>query len=538
MQIGHPARKIAFQPLEHVDVRGIGRGGSDELGGEGVLAARTAQPGFDRRTATDVRSSSVNRGAGGEVAIAAATSPDRCAVRYVLTTAGSAFQATVLFGVVRCHNATLRLPPGEGQAHMIRDAGIDSMYLGPCSYVSAACTSERRRSAGFALPSALRRFVTAAEELGLNHTTITRRIAALEQTLGGRVLGRAPAAGADRPGPRRAGRRREHRVAVRSLTTGADGTRSLEGVVRLSATDGFSAYIAAPAAAQMQRRHPRVTVEIVTATRRASQQRSGLAIEVVVGEPRVRRAVAKQLGDYRLGLYGSRANLSRHGSPATVAELARHRLVYFIDSMLQVDDLDLASSFVPASRNRDLDQRLRPCGGHPAAAGLGLLPCFMADRHDDLVRVLPHDVAVQLSYWLVAPTETLPGPSGGAGRGDHRSRARDGRRSGGYRRALSINLAAHRLSWCSHPMPFIEHNGERIYYRHWAAAEPRAAVVFLHGFGEHTGLYHRYGFALNAAGIDLWAVARSATGCPRAPAATSAPSRTARRSPSHSPKWP
>ena len=55
-------------------------------------------------------------------------------------------------------------------------------------------------------------------------------------------------------------------------------------------------------------------------------------------------------------------------------------------------------------------------------------------------------------------------------------------------------------------MPFIEHNGERIYYRHWAAAEPRAAVVFLHGFGEHTGLYHRYGFALNAAGIDLWAV--------------------------------
>jgi len=55
-------------------------------------------------------------------------------------------------------------------------------------------------------------------------------------------------------------------------------------------------------------------------------------------------------------------------------------------------------------------------------------------------------------------------------------------------------------------MPFIEHPRGRAYYRHWAAAEPRAAVIFLHGFGEHTGLYHRYGFALNAAGIDLWAV--------------------------------
>lgn len=59
-------------------------------------------------------------------------------------------------------------------------------------------------------------------------------------------------------------------------------------------------------------------------------------------------------------------------------------------------------------------------------------------------------------------------------------------------------------------MPFLEHGvGDRTgpaYYRHWAAADPRAAVVFLHGYGEHTGLYHRYGFALNAAGVDLWAV--------------------------------
>jgi alpha-beta hydrolase superfamily lysophospholipase len=55
-------------------------------------------------------------------------------------------------------------------------------------------------------------------------------------------------------------------------------------------------------------------------------------------------------------------------------------------------------------------------------------------------------------------------------------------------------------------MPFIDHERGKAYYRHWAAAQPRAAVIFLHGFGEHTGVYHRYGFALNAAGIDLWAI--------------------------------
>jgi DNA-binding transcriptional LysR family regulator len=35
------------------------------------------------------------------------------------------------------------------------------------------------------------KFTTAAQALGLNHTTVSRRIAALEKALGGRVLARA-----------------------------------------------------------------------------------------------------------------------------------------------------------------------------------------------------------------------------------------------------------------------------------------------------------------------------------------------------------
>ncbi len=47
----------------------------------------------------------------------------------------------------------------------------------------------------------------------------------------------------------------------------------------------------------------------------------------------------------------------------------------------------------------------------------------------------------------------------------------------------------------------------QVYYKAWRAPAPSAAtVVFLHGFGEHSGLYHRYGNALNSAGIDLWAL--------------------------------
>lgn len=254
------------------------------------------------------------------------------------------------------------------------------------------------------------RYTTAADQLGINHTTISRRIAALEQSIGGRVLTRAAGSWELTDLGREALAAAEAvEAAVRSL--GTPGPRQLEGVVRISATDGFSAYIAAPAAAQVQRRHPRVTVEIVTATRRASQQRSSLDIEIVVGAPQVRRAEAIRLGDYSLGLYGARDYLAEHGTPHSVDDLVGYPLVYFIDSMLQVDDLDVATAFAPAMRDSVTSTNVFVhVEATRAAAGLGLLPCFMADRHDDLVRVLRDSVSVQLSYWLVARAETLRRP--------------------------------------------------------------------------------------------------------------------------------
>jgi DNA-binding transcriptional LysR family regulator len=256
------------------------------------------------------------------------------------------------------------------------------------------------------------RYNTAAEELGLNHTTISRRIAALEESIGGRLLARV-GGGWELTDLGRGALSAAEAVetAVRSLAVGQGGARTLEGVVRISATDGFSAYLAAPAAAHVQRRHPKVAVEIVAATRRATQQRSGLDVEVVVGEPKVHRAKAIRLGDYCLGLYGSHDYLAEHGSPTRIAELGRHPLVYFIDSMLQVDDLDIATSFAPAMRESVTSTNVFVhVEATRAAAGIGLLPCFMADRHQDLIRVLRDEVAIRLTYWLVSRPETVRRP--------------------------------------------------------------------------------------------------------------------------------
>jgi DNA-binding transcriptional LysR family regulator len=256
------------------------------------------------------------------------------------------------------------------------------------------------------------RYTSAADDLGLNHTTVSRRIAALEQSMGGRVLARV-AGGWELTDLGRDALTAAEAVesAVRSLSTDTGGHRALEGVVRISATDGFSAYIAAPAAAAVQRSHPKVAVEIVAATRRATQQRSGLDVEIVVGEPKVHRAKALRLGDYCLGLYGSGDYLVEHGEPSNIADLQRFPLVYFIDSMLQVDYLDLATSFAPAMRESVTSTNVFVhVEATRASAGIGLLPCFMADRHADLVRVLADSVSIRLTYWLVTRAETLRRP--------------------------------------------------------------------------------------------------------------------------------
>lgn len=257
------------------------------------------------------------------------------------------------------------------------------------------------------------RFTAAAETLGLNHTTVSRRISALERSLGGHVLVRASGGWELTDlGLRAVAAAEEVARALSALEGNDDGASRLSGVVRMSATDGFSAYIAAPAFARLRRDHPRLSVEIVAATRRASQTRSGLDLEVVVGRPQVHRAEAIRLGEYMLGLYASREYLADYGTPSTITEVLEHPLVYFIDSMLQVDSLDAPRRLLPSMKDSLSSTNVFVhVEATRAGAGIGLLPCFMANLHPDLVRLLPEEVAERLGYWLVARPDSLRQPA-------------------------------------------------------------------------------------------------------------------------------
>jgi len=248
------------------------------------------------------------------------------------------------------------------------------------------------------------RFATAGRQLGVTHTTVARRIEALEGALGGRVLVRAADGWRLTPLGERAAAAGENVAAA--LTALDSGRSELSGAIRLSATDGFSAFVAAPAMAELRKRHPGISLQIVTQTRQATVNRSGVDLEVVVGKPEVRRARAVRLSDYELGLYASRDFLAEHGTPATTVDLVGAPLVYFIETMLQVDVLDEGRIGVPGMVDAVTSTNVFVhVEATRAGAGFGLLPAFLADREPDLVRVLRSEVSPRLPYWLVAPLD-------------------------------------------------------------------------------------------------------------------------------------
>ncbi|MGD7003799.1 LysR family transcriptional regulator [Corynebacterium halotolerans] len=254
----------------------------------------------------------------------------------------------------------------------------------------------------------LGRYTSAAKSLGINHSTVSRRVADLEKALGGQVLERG-ASGWEltelgnraMPAAERAERTLQE---LGALADGGDALR-LSGVVRIAAPDAFTTFIAIPALAKLQIQEPGLGIDILTATQQLRQRRSGADIEIVIGEPRVNKAVTVELLSYRLRLYAAQDYLDREGTPGSLDDLARHRLNYYIDSVLQVDDLDSGARRIPSYQpGISSTSVFAHVASTVAGAGLGLLPEF-AVEDGSLVPVLPTEFHHEVSYWAVMREE-------------------------------------------------------------------------------------------------------------------------------------
>lgn len=258
----------------------------------------------------------------------------------------------------------------------------------------------------------LGRYTAAAEVLGVNHSTVSRRIAALESAMGGRVLVRTTGGWEVTDLGRRAVAIAERiEASLRELVEG-EGADAVHGMVRISAPDAFTSVFLAPAMTALRREHPALAVELLSATQRVRQNRSGVDLEIVVGRPQVLRAYATPVCAYSLRLYATPDYLAAHGEPAALADLSTHPLVYYVESSLQVDELDRALQELPDSppsvRSTSVFAHVEATA---AGAGIGILPDFLGDHDPRLVRVLDGSYAHPLAYWAVARDEGPRNPA-------------------------------------------------------------------------------------------------------------------------------
>lgn len=259
-----------------------------------------------------------------------------------------------------------------------------------------------------------RTFSAAARELGLDHTTVARRLHALARTLGGRLLVESPAGWELTPlGESACAAGHAVEEALDSLAGAADAptSRRLRGVVRIGAPEAFVVEVVAPAVATLAAEHPDLACEIVSVTRPTPEHGPSADLEVGVTRPRSRRVETRQLADYRLGLFATPSYLEAAAPIRTRADLRGHSPVYYVESVLQVTDLDLLDQFFPRrSRVLSATSVHAQLALVAAGGGIGLLPAYLARRHPGLVPVLADEAVATLTYWMTSRPANLRRP--------------------------------------------------------------------------------------------------------------------------------
>jgi len=253
------------------------------------------------------------------------------------------------------------------------------------------------------------RMATAAASLEVDQTTVARRIRALERSLGHRLL----ESGVDGWELTAIGRSVVQAAspiddAVSRVldVTGGEGQGEVRGTLRVLAPDGFGATVVVPALSAVVRAHPHLRVELVTATRPLSVRGAGFDLAVTIGVPATPSLVSEKLTDYTLRLYASPQYLRETAPIRTTDDLIGHPLIYYVDSMLTVADLDLRRSLGGMEVRFGSTNILAQLSAAESGMGIGLLPSFLAESRPGLVPVLAEEVTYTLEIGISARRES------------------------------------------------------------------------------------------------------------------------------------
>jgi DNA-binding transcriptional LysR family regulator len=242
----------------------------------------------------------------------------------------------------------------------------------------------------------------AARLLGVDSSTVSRRLAAMEQALGACLVvrgGREFSFTAEGKAALAAAESMDAIVAsaagsIRAAKTGIDG------VVRVSAVPSMLRTLM-PLLPIAARRYPKLSIEVNAAARVVDLTKGEADIAVRMTQPQEVDLIGKRAFEMGFGVFTSRAYAAQRELPKTFEDLARHQLVQYIDPMLHLPWFAwieaFASKGAPATR---VDGTEMAVGLIAAGGGIGVLPCFSGDQSSSLVRVFPDPIANAVG-WIV-----------------------------------------------------------------------------------------------------------------------------------------
>jgi DNA-binding transcriptional LysR family regulator len=242
----------------------------------------------------------------------------------------------------------------------------------------------------------------AGRALEIDHSTVSRRLSALEDGLGARLV---------RRGGREFGLTAEGRAAL--ATAEAIEAKVAEAVRTIRATrlEVVGAVVVTcpggivPAMTRVlpaiSDKHPSLAIQLAADNRTVDLARGDADIAIRMFRPTESGLVARRTFELGWGAYASQAYVAKHGTPATIAALAEHQLVLYVEAMQKVpgprwiEEHRGAATRLTRVDNTEVASHVISAGG-----GIGVIPCVLADDRPELVRVFP-DPVVTHTGWLV-----------------------------------------------------------------------------------------------------------------------------------------
>jgi len=247
----------------------------------------------------------------------------------------------------------------------------------------------------------LKRLSQTGRKLGVDHTTVARRIEQLESALRCRLFEST----ADGYVLTEAGQRLvahaetiENSIGFLSEEALGEGGR-VSGTVRVGTPEGFGTIFLTPRLATLMDQNPDLNVELLTLPRFASLATREADIIVTLDPPQHGRYIASRLTDFTYGLFASRAYLKRHGAIRRVSQLADHALIGYLDDLLPSPQMHFLDELGPHRLRIASSGMLAQLAAVRANLGVGVLAHFVA-AGAGFVSVLPAEATWKRTFWL------------------------------------------------------------------------------------------------------------------------------------------